>query len=92
MATVAQRVKAIADALINGSATNQQIARLVNGNLGLTAEGAATLSDLEKGQRFLFRMRHQLKQNVIEHEQIASVVAAQAAVVADVEAAFTEAP
>ena len=92
MATALQRTRAIADALLNRPATDAQITRMVEANLGLHPVEVAELTQQQKLQRFLERQRLQMIQAVHAYERPAAVNEADVAVLANVTTDFTETP
>lgn len=68
MATLNQRITAIADALINGVATEQQKVRLVNGWLGKNNRSALNGTQAEMAQAFLSGVYKDFRRDVREYE------------------------
>lgn len=92
MATVQARVKAIFDALTNSDTPNAKIVRGTDANTGQSVAANALLSNTEKGELFLRRLREFLLNNVKAYEEATAVQAAQATVHAAVDSDFVETP
>lgn len=82
MATYAQRASAIVDALLNGSATAEQIQRIATAFTGGAPDA----------QLFVRKLRNYVLSRIEMHEGEAAVMAARSAVAADVATDFPEAP
>lgn len=98
MATVQARVKAIFDALVNGSAPPALIERGVKGVLGLQVgmgiggPAGEPMTNAQLAEAFLKHLRHYVKDSVRRVEERDAVTAASNTVASKVDSDFNEAP